>query len=229
MESAFARSLSATTEMRIARPARRWISSAFRFSTSHVPPPTMPIPSRPTLMGFISLKAQAKMVLDVRPFGQKHAVHHGIAYAAVATRPVVADDAVLLRAERLDRALRAEIEVVGAQAHHFASQFFEAVLEEKQLARGVHVRALAARRVPGPADLDAVGRRDDVVVARRSDDGAGLQVAHRPGQELAFLLPVEGGVDVGAGLFRLGDAGEEKLPEPAVLRRCDERLLVVSR
>ena len=43
----------------------------------------------------------------------------------------MADDAVLLRAERLDRPLRREIEVIGAQADHFASELFEAVQYKK--------------------------------------------------------------------------------------------------
>src|SRR5687768_1062148 len=132
----FARSsaLSATTEIRIARPARRWISSAFRFRTSHVPPPTMPMPRRPTLMGFISVEAKEQMLPYVRPFVHEHAVQHAVAHRAVAPRPVVADDAVLLRAQSLDRALRAEVEVVGAQAHDLAAQFFKRVLEKQQLA-----------------------------------------------------------------------------------------------
>src|SRR5688500_15652682 len=129
----FARSmaLSATTEMRIARPARRWISSALRFSTSQVPPPTMPMPSRPTLMGFIALQAQEQMLLDARPLAQEHAVHHRVTDRAVAPQPVMTDHAVLFRAERLDRALRTEIEIVGAKTHYLAAQFVEAVLEEQ--------------------------------------------------------------------------------------------------
>src|SRR4051812_44350806 len=49
-----ARSLSATCVIWIARPARRWISSALRFRTSQVPLPTVPMPSSPTLIGCIS-------------------------------------------------------------------------------------------------------------------------------------------------------------------------------
>src|SRR5260221_8566813 len=40
--------------MRIGRPARRVISSSLRRRTSHVPRPTVPKPSRPTLSGFIA-------------------------------------------------------------------------------------------------------------------------------------------------------------------------------
>src|SRR6185436_3051585 len=136
------KALSATTEMRIARPARRRISSALRLSTSQVPPPTVPIPSSPTLMGlmsgFISFQPELQMPLHIRPLVRQHAVHHRVADAAVAPRPVVADDAVLLRAERLDRALRAEIEVVGAQADHLAVQGFKCIGKKEQLRRRIH-------------------------------------------------------------------------------------------
>src|SRR6185436_15810126 len=181
-----ATSLSATSEMRIARPARRWISSALRLSTSQVPPPTVPIPNSPTLIGFISFQAELQVPLHVRPLGRQHAVHHRVADAAVAPRPVVADHAVLLRAERLDRALRAEIEIVGAQADHLAAQLLESVGEKEELACGIDVRALAARGVPGVADLDTVGDGQDVVVAGAADDLAALQVAHRPGAHVAL-------------------------------------------
>src|SRR5688572_22513494 len=150
-ERAFLTSLSATCEMRIARPARRLISLALRWRTSQVPPPTVPMPSRPTLIGFISLQPELEMLLHARPLVAQHAVHHRVADAAVAPRPVVADDAVLLRAQRLDRLLRAEIEVVGAQADHLAADGLKTVAEQQQLAGGIDVRALAALRVPGVA------------------------------------------------------------------------------
>ena len=62
MPRARASALSATRVMRIARPARRWISCALRLSTSQVPPPTVPMPSRPTLIG-LTLRLSAD-----RPF-----------------------------------------------------------------------------------------------------------------------------------------------------------------
>src|SRR5688572_10845465 len=231
----FARSsaLSATTEIRIARPARRWISSAFRFKTSQVPPPTMPMPSSPTLIGLmrgsIAAHPEKQMLLYVRPFVHEHAVHHAVAHRAVAPRPVVADHAVLLRAERLDRALRAEVEIVGAQAHDLAVQLFKRVLEKQQLARGIHVAALAARGVPGPADFDAVRGRNDVVVARRAYDRAALQVAHGPGQHLAPLLPFQGVFDIFPRVLRLGNRGEEELPQSSVGCGLDQAFFMLSR
>src|SRR5580765_2862385 len=115
--------------MRIARPARRWISSALRLSTSQVPPPTVPMQSRPTLMGFMPAQPEEEMLFHVGPFVHEDAVHHGVADRAVAPQPVVADHAVLLCAERLDGTLGAEVEVVGAQTDHLAAELFEPVLE----------------------------------------------------------------------------------------------------
>jgi len=60
----------------------------------------------------------------------------------VAARLVVADHAILLRAQRLDRALRGEVEIVGTQAHHPAFERIERVLQEQELARGVDVALL---------------------------------------------------------------------------------------
>src|SRR5689334_365952 len=219
-------SLSATVEMRIALPARRRISSALRLSTSQTPLPTVPMPSRPTLMGFIAFQPELQVALHVRPFGGEHAVQDGVADGAVAARRMVADHAVFFRAERLDRALRAEIEVVGAQADHAAVELLEAIAKQKQLARVVDGRPLAALRVPGVADLDAIGRGEDVVVARAADDRVALELAHHPGQHVAVLLALQRRVDVGARLAGRGDRGEKKLPEPAVLRRSVEVFLV---
>src|SRR5262245_28350906 len=205
IEDAFFVSLSATCEIRIALPARRSISPALRLSTSQTPPPTTPMPRRPTWMGFIlacfiSLQPELQVALHVRPLRGEDAVHHRVPDRAVASRPVVADRAVLLRAQRLDGALRAEVEVVRPQPDDLAAQFLEAIFEQLQLARGVDVRTLAALRVPGVADLDAVGGGNDVVVARAADQLARLQVAHHPGQHVPGLLALERGVDVGLGL-----------------------------
>src|SRR5437763_4798311 len=171
--------LSATCEMRIARPARRWISSALRLSTSHVPPPTVPMPSSPTLIGFISFQAELEVALDVRPFGCEHAVHHGIAYRAVAPRPMVPDHPVLLRSQRFDRALRGQVEIVGAQAHDLAAQCLEGVREKQQLAGAIDVAALPALRVRGVADLDAIGGSDDVVITGATRYMADFKIFHR--------------------------------------------------
>jgi hypothetical protein len=51
--------LSATRVMRIARPARRWISSPLRPRTSQTPLPTVPMPSSPTRIGRIRQRPAA--------------------------------------------------------------------------------------------------------------------------------------------------------------------------
>src|SRR2546426_8129773 len=204
--------LSATCEMRIARPARRWISSALRLSTSQVPPPTVPMPSSPTLIGFISFQAELEVALDVRPFGCQHAVHHAIAYRAIAPRPVVPDHPVLLRSQRFDRALRGQVEIVGAQAHDLAAQRLEGVREKQQLAGGIDVAALPALRVPGVADLDAIGGHDDVRITGAADNLAALQLAHRPRQHIAGVLSIQCFFDIGGCLGRLRHGGEPQFP-----------------
>src|SRR2546430_1134636 len=70
-----------------------------------MPPPTVPMPSSPTLMGFMSFQAQFQMALQVRPFRGEHAVNHGVAHRAVAPQRMVADDPILFCAQRLDGAL----------------------------------------------------------------------------------------------------------------------------
>src|SRR5512134_1233851 len=113
-----------------------------------------------------------EMQLHLRPFAREDAVHHDVARRAVAPRAEVPDDAVFLRAESLDRALRREVELVGAKADDLAANRFECVREEQQLAARVDVTALGALRVPRVADLDAVDVGGDIVEARAADEGA---------------------------------------------------------
>ena len=61
-------SFSATTTIRIGRPARREISSALRDNTVNVPAPTVPIPSRPTFIGFIIFYSKIQFVYSL-PLG----------------------------------------------------------------------------------------------------------------------------------------------------------------
>src|SRR5262245_37012530 len=213
--------------MLIARPARRWISSALRLRTSQVPPPTVPMPSRPTLIGFMSHQASFEVAFDVGPLGGEHAVHDAVSHRAVAPRPMVAYDAVLLCAQRLDGALGGEVEVVGAQPDHFAFQRFESVREQQELAGRIDMAALEPLRIPGIADLDAVGGGDDVVIAGTTDDLSRRGLANHPWEHVAVLLPLQRGFDVLRRLAGRRNAGEPQLPELAVLRGCLETFLVL--
>jgi hypothetical protein len=57
----------------------------------------------------------------------------------------MAEDAVLLRSQRLDGALGAEVEVVGPETHQLAAERLERVGEQQQLASAVDVAPLPAR------------------------------------------------------------------------------------
>ena len=61
---------------------------------------------------------------------------------------------------------------------------------------GNKVGALAARRVPGVANLHAIDGRNDVVVAGAADDGVGGEIADGPRQHVAVSQPLRGIADV---------------------------------
>src|SRR4051812_38264695 len=104
-----------------------------------------------------------EMSLYVCPFRRNDTVHVGIAGRAVAPRLMVTQHAIALGTEPLDGALRAEVEVVGAQPDDRTAERLEGVREKQQLRGGVDVTALPARRIPCISDLHAVDGRDDVV------------------------------------------------------------------
>ena len=106
----------------------------------------------------VSHEPPLKMSLHVGPLASEDAVHHGVAHRAVAPRPMMANHPILLRTQPLDRPLRGEIEIVGAQTDHLAAQRVEGVREQQQLAGRVDVAALPALCIPGVADLDAIDR-----------------------------------------------------------------------
>src|SRR6476660_4100305 len=155
------------------------------------------------------------MLLHVGPLRREDAVHHGVAHAPVASPVVMADHAVALPPDRLDGALRAEVEVVRAQPDDPAPDGLERVTEEEQLARRIEMAALKPRRVEGVADLDTVHGGHAVVVARGPDDFSTRQIAHDPWQHVPRALPLERGGDVGGRLVLRGYRGIPQLPELA--------------
>src|SRR2546422_11620134 len=76
--------------------------------------------------------------------------------------------------------------------------------------------ALPALRVPGVADLDAVSRGDDVVIAGTADDLAGGEFAYDPWEHVAVFLSLQRGIDVLPGLCGLWHRGVPQLPQLAV-------------
>src|SRR6185436_11746577 len=157
-----------------------------------------------------------EMQLDLGPLAREDTVDDDVARGAVAPRPEVPHDAVFLRAERLDRALRREVELVGAKADDLAAELLEGMREQQQLAARVDVAALPALRVPRVADLDAVDVGDDVVETRAADDRTRRDIAHGPRQHAAFALPRERGLDIGLRFGRRRHGREPELPQRAV-------------
>src|SRR5687767_14889410 len=64
----------------------------------------------------ITHQALAQMSLHIGPLARDNAVENSVADTPVAARMMMADHAVFLRAQRLDRALRCKIEIVGAES-----------------------------------------------------------------------------------------------------------------
>ena len=82
--------------------------------------------------------------------------------SAVLPHPEVADDAVLLRAKRLDGSLRSKVETVVAEADHLASERLERMIE---LARGVDLGSLIPLRMPGETNFHLIDSGHDVMLA----------------------------------------------------------------
>ncbi len=125
---------------------------------------------------------------------------------------MMADDTILLCAKRLDGALRLEVEVIGAQADDCTGQCFESMRQQQQLARRVDAGSLATLRVPRVSDLDPIGCRHDIVIARAARDGVGGEVAYCPRQHVTGALSLERSVDVAARTRWLGYRGKPELP-----------------
>src|SRR6185312_2720326 len=167
----------------------------------------------------MALQPQLQMTLHVRPFSNEDAVDVRVPHRTVLADLVVADHAILLRPQRFDRLLRAEIEVVRPQAHHLATECLERVREEHQLARSVDVRPLPTPRIPGVADLDAIDLRHDIVISGAADDLARYEVADHPGKHVARLVAAQSRGHVRLCLMRLRHDGEPQLPKLAI-RSC---------
>src|SRR5215475_13703802 len=131
-------------------------------------------------------QTQFQISLHVGPLAGEYAVENRVARRSVAARRMMPDDAVLFRAQSLDRPLRSQIENVRPQADRLATQRVEGMLEQQQFAGRIHVAALPALRVPRIADFDAIDRGRDVVVAGATDDLAGSRLADRPRQRVSL-------------------------------------------
>jgi hypothetical protein len=81
-------------------------------------------------------------------------------------------------------------------------------------------------RALGGADLDAVNRRDEIVIARAADDRAARQLPDRPRQPVPVRLTRERVGDGGACLPGGRHRREPQLSEPAVGRGGREAVVM---
>src|SRR5687768_13246467 len=134
------------------------------------------------------------MSFDVGPFCSEDAVDNRVAHGAVAPWMMMAQDAVFFRAKRFDGTLRLEVEVIGAQSNHAATNRIECVRKQQQLACGVDAGSLPAIGIPGVTDLDAVRGGNDVVITRAPRNGVRGELAYRPREHMASAQPFMRGV-----------------------------------
>src|SRR5487761_869007 len=161
-------------------------------------------------------QAEFQVTPHIRPLTGDDAVDVRVAHRAVPAGQVMADHSILLRAECFDRFLRAKIKIIRTQAHHLAAELVERMLEQNELAGGVHVASLPALRIPGVADLDPIDRGDDIVIPRAADYRARFDVAYDPRKHVAILQATQSGGDIGLGLFGRRHRREPQLPERTV-------------
>src|SRR4051812_15755414 len=161
-------------------------------------------------------KPRQQMPFHVWPFESQDAVHNAVSHRTVSPGVMMADNAVLMRAERFNSALRCKVEVVGPESNDSTPQALESVFQQQQLARSVDPAALPAGRIPGVADLDSIDLGRDVVVAGASYNRIRLHLPHGPGQHMTGPLTLECIGNVPRGLLRTGHRGKPELPELAI-------------
>ncbi len=110
-----------------------------------------------------------------------------------------------------------------------AAERVERMAHHEQLGGGVDVGALHAPGVPRPADLHALHGGQDVVVAGGAQHFAAGLFDDREGEAVALGTAFQRGLDVGAGVGRLGHGGDAQRPQLAVGRRGGEARFVGER
>lgn len=170
------------------------------------------------------------MHLHRRPFRRGDAVHHGVANRTVRPDHVAAQHTLAHGAQALDRALRAQVQVVGLELDAQCSQVLEGMAQEEQLALGVHGRALVLRRDPGPTDLEPAVLAADVEVARRADRARGREIDDREWELRAVALAGLRPRDVRTNVLQVGGHRPRQVaPDRFVAARVEERARVVPR
>src|SRR5258707_15396456 len=117
-----------------------------------------------------SFKLKPQMLPDCRPLALNDAEHYRISIAPVGRYLMIAQHAILLRAQPGDRGARRVVEPVRAELDGDAPELLERVRKQQQLALGVDRAALHAFCIPGVADFQPAIGRIDVEIARATDD-----------------------------------------------------------
>ena len=94
-------------------------------------------------------------VADSRPFVIEDRVNARVPDRAIVEYRVLSQNAVQLRAERLDGVPGLAVVEVGAELHTRAVQLVESSAEQQQLSDWINRRTLVSRTEPGGADLQS--------------------------------------------------------------------------
>src|SRR5690606_32074704 len=126
--------------------SKRGCPAISRISSAPVCPraPTMPIEIGGSIM--LSLQFCLQVPLHRRPLALDNGVRHGVANAAVGMAQMVADDAVALGAQPLDRSARAVVEPTGLEPDRYAAHGLERMREQQSLGLGIEAGALHPAR-----------------------------------------------------------------------------------
>src|SRR6202790_909616 len=141
---------------------------------------------------------------------------------------MIAQDAVLLCAEPLDRGARGMIEPVGAKLDRDALQLLERMGQEHELALGVDRAALHTLGIPGMPDFQTAVGRVDVEVSRAADDLARGFLTNDKRHRIQTLAHVERDGDVLVHFLRRRDRRVPQPPQLAVRGSALQRLFVLS-
>jgi hypothetical protein len=169
------------------------------------------------------------VLLHRRPFGRDDAEDHGIAKRSVRQALVIAEDAILFRAETRDRLARGEVEEARAKLDGDAGERLERMREQQELRFRVERRALDPLRVPRVADFQPPMHGVHVEIACAADDVVGRRIADDERQRALRRAHVERSVDIFQRLVRRGNARVPQSPQLAVGRCRLEPRFVLAR
>ena len=118
----------------------------------------------------MALHAFFQICFYLGPFLVDDAVPVAVARATIGHDDVVAKDAFMLRAERLDCGLRLEIVVMCFEGHAARAHHFKSMAKLYVFGFDVDAAALIVGEHPGPADFERAVGSLDVGEARGADN-----------------------------------------------------------